>query len=105
MSDAFAGQIEQAMASLREQLAKMEALRGEMEKQSASATSEDRMVTAKVGPQGQVLGLSFHTTAYRDMAPTQLGVVLAVVLNEARAAMGEKIIESMQAFQDVGDVL
>ncbi len=63
------------------------------------------MVTAKVGPQGEVVSLTFHTSDYRTMAPAQLATVLTDVLNEARARMGEQVIKSMSAFEGVGDLL
>ena len=105
MTSPFADQIAQAMESLREQQAKMEEVRNELQAATASVTSKDRMVTAKVGPQGQVVALTFHTTAYRSMAPAQLSAVLVDVLNTARADMGEKITESMKSFRGVGDLL
>ncbi|GJF32999.1 hypothetical protein KNE206_56990 [Kitasatospora sp. NE20-6] len=93
------------MAAMAEQRTKMEEARRELEKATASATSKDRLITAKVGPQGQVVSLTFHNTGYREMAPVQLGALLTDVLNEARASMGEKVIASMKSFQGLGDIL
>ncbi|MDH6708737.1 DNA-binding protein YbaB [Kitasatospora sp. MAA19] len=98
-------EIGQAMEAMREHQAKAEAVQAELAKSSATVTSKDRMVTAKVGPQGQVLALTFHTTGYQEMAPAQLGKLLTDLLNEARAAMGEQVIQAMKSFEGVGDML
>ncbi|WP_431676436.1 YbaB/EbfC family nucleoid-associated protein [Kitasatospora sp. KL5] len=105
MTSSFAEQLEQAMAALADQQARMSEAVRELQAATASATSGDRMVTAKVGPQGEVLALTFHTTAYRSMAPAQLGAVLADVLNEARARMGDRVAASLRAFDGVGETL
>ncbi|MFJ9608054.1 YbaB/EbfC family nucleoid-associated protein [Kitasatospora sp. NPDC101176] len=95
----------QAMAALEEQQARMAETARELQAATASATSKDRMVTAQVGSQGEVLALTFHTTAYQEMAPAQLAAVLKDVLNEAKARMGEQISRSMRAFDGVGESL
>lgn len=105
MTTPFAEQIEQAMAALQEQQTRMAEVTRELAAATASVTSKDRMVTAKVGAQGQVLSLTFHTTAYRSMAPTQLAAVLTDVLNEARADIGDRVAESMSSFRGIGESL
>lgn len=101
----FADQVTQAMDRLREQYARMEEVRQELAAATASATSKDRMVTANVGPQGQVVSLTFHTNGYREMAPAQLGTLLTDVLNEARAKIGDQVIASIRGFEGLGQVL
>jgi DNA-binding protein YbaB len=101
----FAEQIEQAMTTLREQQAKLAEATAELQASTASVTSKDRMVTAVVGGQGQVVSLTFNTTAYRSMAPAELSKVLTDVLNEARADMGAKVLESMRSFDGLGEML
>lgn len=105
MTTPFAEQIEQAMAALQEQQTKMAEVAKELRESTASVTSKDRMVTAKVGAQGQVVSLTFHTTAYRSMAPAQLAGILTDVLNEARAEIGDKVITSMSSFRGIGEAL
>ncbi|MEU3570045.1 YbaB/EbfC family nucleoid-associated protein [Kitasatospora sp. NPDC036755] len=105
MTFSYAEQIEQAMAALAEQQDRMAAAAQELQAATASATSKDRMVTATVGAQGQVVSLVFHTTAYRTMAPAQLGTVLADVLNTARADLGEQVAAAMGQFDGLGETL
>ncbi|TVZ90348.1 YbaB/EbfC family nucleoid-associated protein [Streptomyces sp. BK340] len=105
MTSPFAEQIGQIMANLAEKKSKLESVSRELQEATASATSKDRMVTAKVGPQGQVVSLTFHTTDYSAMAPAELSAVLVNVLNEARAQMGEKVIEAFRPFEDMGQML
>ncbi|GLY73781.1 YbaB/EbfC family nucleoid-associated protein [Actinoallomurus iriomotensis] len=105
MSSPLTEQIEQAMVRLKEHRDRMEEVRAELREATASVTSKDRMVTAKVGPQGQVVALTFHTTAYRAMAPAELGDVVADVLNEARAKLGEQVVEKMRSLSGIGEAL
>ncbi|MGW2250926.1 YbaB/EbfC family nucleoid-associated protein [Kitasatospora sp. NPDC001660] len=101
----FAQQIEEAMETLREQQAKLAEATSKLQATTVSVTSKDRMVTAVLGAQGQVVSLTFHTTAYRSMAPAQLGMALADVLNQARADMGAKVTESLGSFEGLGETL
>jgi DNA-binding protein YbaB len=105
MSSPLADQVEQAMARLKDHRARMDEVRAELRQATASVTSKDRMVTAKAGPQGQIVSLTFHTTAYRTMAPAQLADVLTEVLNEARARVGEQVTEAMRSVSGIGEVL
>jgi DNA-binding protein YbaB len=105
MSTSFTEQIEQAMTRLRAQQERVAEVTAELNASTASVTSKDRMVTVKVGPQGQLVSLTFHTTDYRTMAPAQLSAVLTDVLNQARADMGERVAATMRSFEGVGDAL
>ncbi|MFG2910189.1 YbaB/EbfC family nucleoid-associated protein [Kitasatospora sp. NPDC048286] len=105
MSYSFEDQLNQAMASLAEQQEKLAESTRRMQAMTAAATSKDRMVTAKVGPQGELLALNFHTTAYQSMAPAELSAVLKDVLNEARARMGDQLTAEMRGFEGVGETL
>ncbi|MFF3597844.1 YbaB/EbfC family nucleoid-associated protein [Kitasatospora indigofera] len=105
MEFSFEEHLARAMASLEEQQARMAAMTRELQASSASVTTKDRLVTAKVGAQGQVLALTFHTTAYQEMAPAHLAAVLKDVLNEAQARMGEQVARAMRSFDGVGESL
>ncbi|MFJ8622597.1 YbaB/EbfC family nucleoid-associated protein [Kitasatospora sp. NPDC093550] len=105
MDLSFAEQIEQAMAALEEQQARMARTAKELEAATASVTSKDRMVTAVVGAQGQVVSLTFHTNAYRTMAPSELGKVLTDLLNTARADLGDRVAGAMAEFKGLGETL
>ncbi|MEU8926143.1 YbaB/EbfC family nucleoid-associated protein [Kitasatospora sp. NPDC048545] len=105
MSYSFEDQLNQAMASLEEQKERLAESTRKMQAMTAEARSKDRMVTAKVGPQGELLALTFHTTAYQSMAPAELSTVLKDVLNEAKARMGDRITAEMRTFEGVGESL
>jgi DNA-binding protein YbaB len=105
MSSPLQEQVEQAMTRLTEHRARMEEVRAEMKTANASVTSKDRMVTAVVGAQGQVVSLTFHTTAYRSMAPAELGAALVDVLNEARARIGDEVLATMRSVSGMGEIL
>ncbi|MFD7450591.1 YbaB/EbfC family nucleoid-associated protein [Kitasatospora sp. NPDC059827] len=105
MSYSFEDQLNQAMASLAQQQERLAESTRRMQAMTAAATSKDRMVTAKVGPQGELLALTFHTNAYQSMAPAELGAVLKDVFNEAKARMGEQLTAEMRGFEGVGEAL
>ncbi|MFF1908935.1 YbaB/EbfC family nucleoid-associated protein [Kitasatospora sp. NPDC058218] len=105
MSNPFAEQIAQAMAEMQSELARAEEMQKEMNELTASVTSKDRMVTVKVGSQGQVVSMTFHTNDYREMAPAELAKVLTDSLNEARAAVGEQVAERIGRFDGMGETL
>ncbi|MGV9263227.1 YbaB/EbfC family nucleoid-associated protein [Kitasatospora sp. NPDC003701] len=105
MSNPFAEQIAQAMAEMQSELARAEEMQKEMNELTASVTSKDRMVTVKVGSQGQVVSMTFHTNGYREMAPAELAKVLTDSLNEARAAVGEQVAERIGRFDGMGETL
>jgi DNA-binding protein YbaB len=105
MSSPLQEQVEQAMTRLTEHRARMEEVRAELRAANASVTSKDRMVTAVVGAQGQIVSLTFHTTAYRSMAPAELGAALVDVLNEARARIGDEVLTTMRSVSGMGEVL
>ncbi|RSS54716.1 YbaB/EbfC family nucleoid-associated protein [Streptomyces sp. WAC06614] len=98
-------QIEQAMARLGAHRARIEKAGAALRRASATVTSKDRLLTVKVGPQGEVLAVTFHTDDYQRMAPAQLGELLKDVLNEARAEIGEQITATFREFEGLGDAL
>ncbi|MFH8579371.1 YbaB/EbfC family nucleoid-associated protein [Streptomyces zaomyceticus] len=98
----FDGILKDAMSALHDQRDRMLAAKRELDAATASVTSKDRMVSVTVGPQGQVVSMTFHTKAYQSMAPAELAAALIAVLNEARAKMGSHVIEHIKGFQDFG---
>ncbi|MFE2012638.1 YbaB/EbfC family nucleoid-associated protein [Streptomyces sp. NPDC059491] len=98
----FDGILKDAMSALHDQRDRMLAAKRELDAATATATSKDHMVSVTVGPQGQVVSMTFHTKAYQSMAPAELAAALVTVLNEARAAMGSQVIERIKGFQDFG---
>ncbi|RSS60976.1 YbaB/EbfC family nucleoid-associated protein [Streptomyces sp. WAC06614] len=105
MSIDFDSRIKDAMAALHEQRDKMLAAKQELEAATATVTSKDRMVSVTVGPQGQVVSMTFHTKGYLGMAPAELAAALVTVLNDARAEMGAQVIERIKGFDTFGDRL
>lgn len=96
----FESVLKDAMSALHGQRDKMLAAKRELDAATASVTSKDHMVSVTVGPQGQVVSLTFHTKAYQSMAPAELSAALVTVLNEARAEMGAHVIEHIKGFED-----
>ncbi|MFD3995992.1 YbaB/EbfC family nucleoid-associated protein [Streptomyces sp. NPDC058548] len=99
------GRIEAAMAVMREQQKRMAEAKAELDRATASVTTKDRMATAVVGPQGQVVSITFHTNAFQSMAPAELASALTNLLNEARAKMGEQVIAKMKDFGNIAELV
>jgi DNA-binding protein YbaB len=102
MSSPFQEQLDQAMASLREQQAKIEGAQQKLRQGTFSARSKDRMVTATVDAQGELGELKFHTNEYRSMAPAELSAALVEVVAAARKQAAAKVAETFQPFLGAG---
>ncbi|MEU9339151.1 YbaB/EbfC family nucleoid-associated protein [Streptomyces sp. NPDC048290] len=105
MSTGMHEAIEQAVSRLKDYQGELDQVKRRLDEATATVTSKDRMVTVKVGSQGQVVDMTFHTNDYRQMAPSELGSALVKVLNEARAQIGEQVIEEYRTMQGVGETI
>jgi DNA-binding protein YbaB len=102
MSSPFQDQLDQAMAALREQQAKIGQTQQELRQASFSVRSKDRMVTATVGAQGELRDLKFHSDEYRSMARAELSAALVEVVAAAREQAAAKVAETFQPFLGAG---
>ncbi|NUP48784.1 MAG: YbaB/EbfC family nucleoid-associated protein [Catenulispora sp.] len=62
---------------------------------AVSTRSRDRSLTVGLGQGGVLTELTFHTTAYRDMAPAELSRLLLDTIAAARAEYAEQMAEVM----------
>jgi DNA-binding protein YbaB len=102
MSSPFQEQLDQAMAALREQQAKIQRAQEELRQASFSVRSKDRMVTATVDAQGELRDLKFHSDQYRSMASAELSKVLVEVVTAARRQAQAKVADTLHPFAGVG---
>ena len=100
MADWLAEQMQEAMATLRDQRERIDAAKAELEARTASATSPDHMVTVTVDAQSAVVGIKFHTTRYRSMPPEQLSRTLLDVLGRAKQEMADAVVEVFGPLMD-----
>ena len=62
---------------------------------AVSVRSRDRSVTVGLGSGGALTELTFHTTAYRDMAPAELSRLLLDTITAARAEYAAQVADAM----------
>lgn len=62
---------------------------------SVSVRSRDRSLTVGLGAGGALSELTFHTTAYRDMAPAELSKLLLDTVGAARAEYAAQVADAM----------
>ena len=71
---------------------------------AVSVRSRDRSLTVGLGAGGALTELTFHTTAYRDMAPAELSRLLLDTVTAARAEYAEQVADAMAPVRE-GSVL
>jgi hypothetical protein len=62
---------------------------------AVSVRSRDRSVTVGLGAGGALSELTFHTGAYREMAPAELSKLLLDTVDAARAEYAAQVAEAM----------
>jgi DNA-binding protein YbaB len=73
-----------ALAAYQQQREQLTHAREKLNTVTNSVTSPRQVVTATVGRHGEVIGLSFPTSAYKHMAPAELASVIIKTIQEAR---------------------
>ncbi|MET9535479.1 YbaB/EbfC family nucleoid-associated protein [Streptomyces sp. NPDC006649] len=105
MGNGFQEQLDEMMGKLAEHRDSLLATQRELAKYTVTVQSKDRMLTVVAGAQGDVREVKFHTDAYRDMAPAELGAALVEVIGQAREQAGQKVRETVSPFQGAGAAL
>ena len=73
-------------------------LQNRIKSTQASATSRDRLVTVKVGPQGQLIDLTIHDDAYRRYPARELASVIKTLTQTAAAEAAEQMQALLREF-------
>ncbi|MFD2473437.1 YbaB/EbfC family nucleoid-associated protein [Amycolatopsis silviterrae] len=84
MSSQYEKMLEDAMGAYQRQRDHFDETRREVETATSTVTSARREVTATVGRTGELTELSFPTSAYKRMAPTELASVIVQTISAAR---------------------
>ncbi|QID34779.1 YbaB/EbfC family nucleoid-associated protein [Streptomyces albus] len=93
------------MSQLREQRERLLDAQRALAKKTVSVTSKNRMVTVVVGAQSEVRDITFHTEAYRTMAPAELGRTLVEALEEARKKARAEVFSTLSPMTGFGERL
>jgi DNA-binding protein YbaB len=84
MSNPTEYDMQQAIAGLRAEQARIQTATERMKSLTGSATSKDRMVTATVDSRGRLTGLKLTGTRYRQLAATELCSRIVATVREAQ---------------------
>lgn len=74
-----------AMDALRQRRAALTRLRTDLGAVSETATAPRRVVSATVGPRGELTELRFPTGVYRSLTPAELATVITKTVADAQA--------------------
>lgn len=74
-----------AMNALRQRRSALTQLREDLKAVSATATAPRRVVSATVGPRGELTDLRFPTGVYRSLTPAELAAVITKTVADAHA--------------------
>jgi DNA-binding protein YbaB len=77
----------------RDQLKDLQAAMGEA---GATVTTEDEMITVKVGPQGRLTGLEFNPRVYRKLSPSELAEAVLAAVREAGSQVDSQVREALR---------
>ncbi|SDT66425.1 YbaB/EbfC family nucleoid-associated protein [Actinoplanes derwentensis] len=87
------GQLEAMLVKLAEEQRKLEDFQRKMNEATTVVESSNKMVTATFDGRGELTGLTFNTTRYRTMSPTELASTMLETLRRGRGTAFGKIDE------------
>jgi DNA-binding protein YbaB len=91
-------QLDQLMSEFNETTKALNKAGTRLRSSTHSKRSKNRMVSVTVDSKGDITKLDFHTTAYRRMAPAELGEVLLSVIKEARSEAQAEVQKALGGF-------
>lgn len=94
MSDPIQNSIERTLAEMRAAQEEMARVQQELADVSVTSTAKGRVLAVTVDSRGDVTGIAFPTSAYRSMAPTELGALLVDTIRTARAEASQVAVEA-----------
>ncbi|MBX7266400.1 YbaB/EbfC family nucleoid-associated protein [Micromonospora sp. Llam7] len=98
MTGPLHNRVEQAFAELQSTQAAIVGAQQVLAGTSASVTTRNRALTVTVDAQSRVTEITFHSGAYRSLAPAELGALLVEAISEAQ---GEVVSKTMGMFQSL----
>jgi DNA-binding protein YbaB len=86
--------MEEAVAELRRQQERLDAVRSQVRDMKSKVISKDGAITVTLDGQGEVSAIAFNTAKFRRMAPTELGAALVDVIRQARTQSREQMMSA-----------
>jgi DNA-binding protein YbaB len=106
MQPEWQAHIDELLEQYREKRNQLKDLQRTMGEAGATVTTEDEMITVKVGPQGRLVGLEFNPRVYRKFSPSELAEAVLAAVREANSKVDGQIraaIEPMMSGRDYGE--
>jgi DNA-binding protein YbaB len=95
MTNPLASQLEEMLNEYQKARTSMQEVQERMRTATVTVKSDNKMVSVSVDARGELTDLTFHTRAYRTMAPAELSKVLLATVTKARAAVMDQLREVM----------
>jgi DNA-binding protein YbaB len=98
----FRASLEELMDDYSQQVGRLNEMRHDLDKVSATATREDGLVTVVVGPRGQVQDIRLDPRVYRKLDSGELSRAIMKLIGEATADVSEQMQKIMTPFMPEG---
>ena len=98
----FRASIEELMDDYSQQVERLNEMRHDLDKVSATATRKDGLVTVVVGPRGQVQDIRLNPRVYRKLDSGELSRAIMQLIGEATADVSEQMRKIMTPFMPEG---
>ncbi|MGV9772977.1 YbaB/EbfC family nucleoid-associated protein [Streptosporangium sp. NPDC003464] len=102
MTDEFRAVMDGLVEDYNRQAGQLREMYGKLSELTATARSEDRMVTVTVGARGQVRDIQFDPRVYRKLSPSELAQSVMDQIGAATAEVAERTRELMAPFVPEG---
>ncbi|HEY7482978.1 MAG TPA: YbaB/EbfC family nucleoid-associated protein [Streptosporangiaceae bacterium] len=99
--------IDELLEKYREKRAQLKELQRSVGEAGATVTTEDEMITVKVGSQGRLVGLEFNPRVYRKLSPSELAEAVLAAVREASSQVDGQVraaLQPMMSDRDYGEV-
>ncbi|GAA3714844.1 hypothetical protein GCM10022224_095600 [Nonomuraea antimicrobica] len=90
--------LEQLVQEVNQQTEQLKEMQRKARELSATATSEDGMVTVTVGPRGEVRTIEFDPRVYRRLSPSELSACVVEQIGHATRQVSAGMKELMEPF-------
>lgn len=95
MTNPIHNEIERSAAELEQTVEQLSALQDQLQTSSYSATDRNRCLTVTVNSMGELTEARFTSSAYRTMAPAELGQLIVDTTRDARGRAMKAVVASL----------
>jgi DNA-binding protein YbaB len=88
--------IDELLEQYREKRDQLKNLQRTIGEAGATVTTEDEMITVKVGPQRRLVGLEFNPRVYRKLSPSELAEAVLAAVREASSQVDGQVRAALQ---------